>query len=158
MTYVLYVKTTNPVCKEYYRQKSTEHGSEDSGLDLIVPYDVYVEKEFDKLLVNHEIQCEMKNTITNTNVGYYLYPRSSISKTPLRMSNSVGIIDLGYRGDIQAHITSLPISGYVFPYKIEKGQRLFQICAPDLSPFKICIVDELSISQRGSGGFGSTGK
>ena len=36
------------------------------------------------------------------NIGYYLYPRSSISKTPLILANSVGIIDSGYRGNIKA--------------------------------------------------------
>ena len=42
-------------------------------------------------------------------------------------------------------------------FKIEKGTRLFQICGPTLEPIVIRVVNELSNSQRGSGGFGSTG-
>jgi dUTP pyrophosphatase len=94
------------------------------------------------------------------NVGYYLYPRSSTgTKTPLRLSNSVGIIDSGYRGNITAVFDN--ISGV--DYAIEKYQRLVQICPPDLSyPFLVTIVATLNElgcdTSRGSGGFGSTGK
>ena len=42
-------------------------------------------------------------------------------------------------------------------YLIDKGTRLFQICAPDLSPLKVVVVYELSETSRGEGGFGSTG-
>ena len=41
---------------------------------------------------------------------------------------------------------------------IKKGQRLLQICMPNLSPFKVYIVDKLDNTIRGEGGFGSTGK
>ena len=86
-------------------------------------------------------------------MGYYLYPRSSISKTPLRMSNSVGIIDWGYRGDIMAAIDNLSDEDY----HIEKKTRLFQICSPTLQRIKeIEIVNDLDNTDRGDGGFGST--
>ena len=42
--------------------------------------------------------------------------------------------------------------------RINKGVKLFQICAPDLSPFNIEIVNTLPESSRGEDGFGSTGK
>ena len=92
-------------------------------------------------------------SLNNKNTSYYLYPRSSIIKTPLRLSNSVGIIDAGYRGNIIACVDN--IKNYEF--KIEKGSRLFQICGPTLEPIEIRVINELSNSQRGSGGFGSTG-
>ena len=45
----------------------------------------------------------ISNEITYTPCGYYLYPRSSTgSKTPLRLSNSIGVIDSGYRGNLIA--------------------------------------------------------
>ena len=69
------------------------------------------------------------------------------------MANSVGIIDAGYRGNIIACVDN--VKNYEF--KIEKGSRLFQICGPTLEPSKHWVVNELSNSQRGSGGFGSTG-
>jgi dUTPase len=101
--------------------------------------------------------------------GFYLYPRSSISKTRMRLANSVGIIDAGYRGDIIAAVDTIGIFGsndiwHVWKETlspIQKYDRYFQLCAPDLSPFLVHIVDteaELGApTTRGQGGFGSTG-
>ena len=86
------------------------------------------------------------------NISYYLYPRSSISKTPLRMSNSVGIIDSGYRGDIMVSLDN--ISDEI--YEIKKYQRLFQLCSPILAPISFELTNNLSETTRGEGGFGST--
>ena len=86
--------------------------------------------------------------------GDYLYPRSSISKTPLRLANSVGIIDAGYRGNIMAVVDNISDE----PFDIQKGQRLFQICGRFLEPINLTLIDTtLSDSERGNGGFGSTG-
>lgn len=101
--------------------------------------------------------------------GFYLYPRSSISKTRMRLANSVGIIDAGYRGDLIAAVDSIGVFGSTDIWQIwketlspiKKYDRYFQVCAPDLSPFLVHIVDtehELSPpTARGQGGFGSTG-
>ena len=43
------------------------------------------------------------------------------------------------------------------PYQIQKGQRLFQICGRYLEPIHLNLVETLSDSERGNGGFGSTG-
>jgi len=85
--------------------------------------------------------------------AYYLFPRSSISKTPLRMSNSIGLIDGGYRGEIMAMCDN--IKGET--YTAQKGQRLFQLVASDSSPIHYELSEELSETTRGHGGFGSTG-
>lgn len=96
--------------------------------------------------------------------GYTMYPRSSISKTPLRISNSVGIIDSGYRGNLIG-----AFDYYCTPYStlndkeqyINKDQRLLQICHPALLPFEVDMVydveKDLGKTERGAGGFGSTG-
>ena len=86
--------------------------------------------------------------------GDFLFPRSSISKTPLRMANSIGLIDGGYRGEIMAVCDN--IKDYEF--SISKGDRLFQLVSADLSSIEFEIVEDLSNSTRGEGGFGSTGK
>jgi len=90
--------------------------------------------------------------------GYYMYPRSSISKTPLMLANQTGIIDSGYRGNLIAAVRYLP-SMKDSTYNVEKHIRLFQICHPQLCPVYVVMVDEdqLSLTERGSGGFGSTG-
>lgn len=98
------------------------------------------------------IACQPVCQGTNLS-GYYLYPRSSISKTPLGLANSVGIIDYGYRGEICAVVRNYSNT----PYQISQGDKLFQLCVPDLTPWEeIQIVNKLDESIRGTGGFGST--
>lgn len=121
--------------------------------------------------VNFKIKCAAKMyTDTNKiyNTGYYMYPRSSLSKTPLRLANSVGIIDSGYRGHIIGMFDVVNICETEenidrdADYFIEKYDRLVQICAPGLVPIFAEIVNTLEElgerTERGSGGFGSTGK
>ena len=105
----------------------------------------------------------------NTPSGFYLYPRSSISKTRMRLANSVGIIDAGYRGNIIAAVDTIGLFGSNDIWHIwretlspiKKYDRYFQLCAPDLSQFMVHIVEteaELGApTTRGHGGFGSTG-
>ena len=91
--------------------------------------------------------------------GFYMYPRSSISKSPLMLANHTGIIDSGYRGVLMGAFRTLEIQ-QTTQYTVEKHTRLLQVCAPTLSPFSVELVDEtqLSTTSRGEGGFGSTGK
>ena len=86
---------------------------------------------------------------------YLLVPRSSIyQKHPLRLCNAIGLIDAGYRGEIMAAVDNIKFESY----EVEKGQRLFQLVSMDGGPIYFELVDILSISKRGEGGFGSTGK
>ena len=80
-------------------------------------------------------------------------PRSSIAKTPLRLCNSIGLIDGGYRGEIMAVCDNIKTD----IYDVKKGQRLFQLVAMDSSPIQYELVEELEMTTRGTGGFGSTG-
>tara|TARA_B110000027_G_C16109801_1_gene297171 strand:- start:1588 stop:2040 length:453 start_codon:yes stop_codon:yes gene_type:complete len=148
----LLIKTDNEYLKSLYTNHQ-HYNPGDSGLDLFCPEDIIIGPG-ETMKIDLQIQCEaLHDNIENNNVSYYLYPRSSIIKTPLRLANSIGIIDAGYRGNIIACVDN--IKNYEF--KIEKGSRLFQICGPTLEPIEIRVVNELSNSQRGSGGFGSTG-
>ena len=118
-----------------------------SGFDLPLVDDVMmtgVHKE------DYCIKCAMYGGETPS--AFYLYPRSSISKTNLRLANSVGIIDRGYRGNICAMFDVKET------YIVSKGARFVQICEPSLEPFKVVIVSELNQTLRGEGGFGSTGQ
>ena len=69
------------------------------------------------------------------------------------MANSVGIIDAGYRGPIMAAVDNTSDE----PYIVKPSQRLFQICSPTLSTISFELTNQLSETERGSGGFGSTG-
>ena len=156
MSYTLKIKVDESApefVKQFYLD-FTSHYEGDSGIDLINPYDLLVKSSHPCETLDHLIQCEMLDSY-NKSVSYYLYPRSSISKTPLLMANSVGIIDAGYRGNIMAKLRNLDNDS---PYLVKSGEKLFQICAPNLKTINVEIVSILSNSQRGAGGFGSTDK
>ena len=134
---------------KYISDNDTRLERGDSGYDLYVCEDQTIEP-----WTTAKIQLGIAAQPATTNVsGYYLYPRSSISKTPLGLANSIGIIDYGYRGEICAVVRNFSNE----PFTIKQGERYFQLCAPDLTPLKIEIVQELDLTIRGSGGFGSTG-
>jgi len=144
----LNIKLLDATLSEFYKVRS--NFSTDSGYDLYCSKDVSVPPKSTATL-DFEIQC---SPLFPKVSGYYLYPRSSISKTPLMMANSVGIIDYGYRGNIMAKVYNTSSS----VYEVKRGDRLFQLCMPSLEPFNVAFVAELDATERGEGGFGSTGK
>jgi len=161
----------NPAALYIYRDGDGNSilASRDSGVDMFCNEEVSLSPG-DTKLIGLGVKCKMIQTDTNQSVGYYLYSRSSICKTPLRLANSVGIIDADYRGEIKAPFTNTPnIANYIndfsigedaitkYTFNIKKGSRYTQICSPDLSPFSIKFVESLDMTTRGSGGFGSTG-
>lgn len=134
----------------------------DCGFDLFCPDDLQVESG-STIKVNMRCKCAM--TCKGVPCGFYLYPRSSVgAKTPLRLANSVGIIDSGYRGDCIAVFDNREQGqgSESVSYRIAKGDRLVQICSGNLLyPIYPIIVDteeELGNTMRGIGGFGSTGR
>tara|TARA_B100001750_G_C15327708_1_gene505578 strand:+ start:449 stop:886 length:438 start_codon:yes stop_codon:yes gene_type:complete len=143
----LYIKPLNDKARELYSNHGHFHDG-DAGLDLYILENQEILPGETKL-IKLGISCQPED-----GVAYFLFPRSSISKTPLRLSNSIGLIDAGYRGEIMAPCDNIKD----IKYEVEEGQRLFQLVASNCSPISYDIVDELDISSRGDGGFGSTGK
>ncbi|MBR1803711.1 MAG: dUTP diphosphatase [Muribaculaceae bacterium] len=82
-----------------------------------------------------------------------LFPRSSICKTSLSLTNGVGVIDAGYRGEITAEFRQ---TGFGLPYN--KGDRFAQLIIIPFPEIEFEEVDELSKSDREGGGYGSTGR
>lgn len=156
-TYTLKIYINNKELNNNYLNHIASHNKineyPNAGFDLFCPEDVIFNGSLFKL--DTQIVCAMYKP-DGTPCSYYMYPRSSISKTNLRLANSVGIIDSGYRGNLIG----------VFDVKdntinVDKYTRLLQICSPTLDPIFVELVlslDELGITDRGSGGFGSTGK
>jgi len=157
-----------PEFEDEVKELYTDHGSfheGDAGLDLFCLKDFTVPARAYSVRIPLGICMEAFSIDTfHTNIasetekiptGFYLYPRSSTgSKTPIRLSNSVGIIDAGYRGPLMAIVDNVSNE----PFTLKKGERYFQVCAPDLGPIQFELSDFLSKTDRGTGGFGSTGR
>jgi dUTP pyrophosphatase len=94
------------------------------------------------------------NDYLKTDSHFWLMPRSSIYKTGLMMANSTGVIDKSYRGELKAPVWSMTANS-----NITRGDRLFQIVAPDMGWIRnVRVVNSMPLTERGDGGFGSTGK
>jgi len=129
----------------------------DAGFDLFIPHSINIKHKTFSNSIDHGIKCAM--TFNKTPTAFYLYPRSSTgAKTPLRLSNSVGIIDSGYRGNIIAVFDNFTESNYNVSIK----DRLVQICGPNIIypiyPILVENIEELGNTSRGTSGFGSTGR
>lgn len=167
--------TLEIICEENTREyyESRINHPEDSGIDLFIPEDVTFkpgETKLVKLNIKSRMVSYQENPVT---MPYALYARSSIYKTPLRLANSVGIIDKDYRGTICAALQYVPtfeVIQYIneqnqpvniehFNYTLKKSSRVVQICNPTLKPIGVKIVDSFDeeSTSRGEGGFGSTG-
>lgn len=165
MAYTLIVEPTTQEARNAYSAHSTFHAG-DAGIDLFVLNDTTIGLG-KATLVSHDIKCKMIDPAGNQ-CSYLLYPRSSISNLPLMMANHTGVIDAAYRGLIKGPLRYLPFADervehpdFGKSYTIEKGTRVFQICAPTLGPINLVVLPEnehLDETTRGTGGFGSTGK
>ena len=179
----LFISSTDPILKEKYVEAVTAHNLKfqtdpfmDAGFDIFCP-----SRGFNCLSnsvnggpnkIDFHIKCSAQlvkknkdNKLITHYTGYYMYPRSSLSKTRLRLANSIGIIDSGYRGNLigmfdcfSAGKSALCETEY--DYVVKPFEKLVQICAPNLYPIFVELVDseeELSaVTLRGEGGFGST--
>lgn len=159
---------------EYISQRNQKMSKDiehiDAGFDIFTPNEILLHNRIANK-IDFMISCSAKiievpdgcdreyYISKNHNTGYYMYPRSSISKTHLRLANNVGIIDAGYRGHLMGMFDVLYHDHDLLT--VNKFDRLLQICAPGLIPIYVELVDskeELGDDTiRGDGGFGSTG-
>ena len=143
----LKIKPFNKDIYKMYENHNHFHQG-DSGLDIYIIENQIINPG-ETIRLHLGISCENLDA-----KSYFLMPRSSLSKTPLRLANSVGLIDAGYRGEIMAAVDNIKD----FAYEVGIGQRLFQIVAMDGSAIHLELGDHLSETTRGTDGFGSTGK
>lgn len=85
-----------------------------------------------------------------------LFPRSSVYKTGQQLTNSVGVIDSGYRGEIMLKYTRDIDDTERIAYS--PGDRVGQLIVLPYPQVQFEEVEELSITERGEGGYGSTGR
>ena len=151
LTLYLYVDGGDKTLREKYMDAANKHNDKvdnspypDSGFDLYQPKKIRLVPINPVLLEIYSCDMKVKAAMYEgaQPVGYYMYPRSSITKTPLRLANSVGIIDSGYRGNLGAKFDE--IEGWV-GWESEDYHRLLQICSGTLKPFRVVIVDTVCL-------------
>lgn len=124
----------------------------DAGMDLVaVDIKEHVDSltdETTKIIVDSGLAFEIP-------IGFVglVFPRSSIQSTGLRLANCVGVIDSGYRGSIKA-VFDIKDSSLTY---YNKGDRFAQIMILPYPIIELSEVTDLESSDRGSGGFGSSG-
>lgn len=88
-----------------------------------------------------------------------VFPRSSIARKDLVLSNGVGVIDAGYRGEVMAKFKFVgPLSMHEEYHWYDIGDRIAQLIVMKLPEVELVESEELSESERGIGGYGSTGR
>jgi len=133
----------------------------DAGLDLVAiskntvnKGPAWAEEGFNHQLNYIEYGTGLAFEIPEGHVGL-IFPRSSIRKTGMSLRNSVGVIDSGYRGEVKFSFEMAP---QINRKEYEVGEKVGQMI---IMPFPLVEVEEvetLSESERGSGGYGSTGR
>jgi dUTP pyrophosphatase len=149
-TYKLYLVEALPEISKYPVYGQYENSN--AGVDLITVED-WVGIVGETHLLDLGVKAMLVNKATGAPVHYWLLPRSSIYKTGHMMANSVGVIDSSYRGTLKAPVVAVaPGAGF------KAGARHFQIVAPDMGWIQeVQLVTALPATERGEGGFGSTG-
>jgi len=157
----LYVHVIDPALREKFREHLSKRRWTDSGFDLLSPEFKFTFASGFGIEMKLGVKCGAL-TESGDPAPYLLLARSSTSLTPLRMSNQIGLADMGYRGELIARVD---IFGppEMADYTVEEGRRLFQVVQHNWMPWKkIFIVDREedlppAPDNRGEGGFGSTG-
>ena len=134
------IKLLHEQCRPYKKHQS------DAGLDL--------KSRVDMVIKPHTRVTIPLGCCVAVPEGYVLllFPRSSMGLTPLRMCNSVGVIDSGYTGEIKAMYENT--SDY--DWSIGIGDRIAQAVIVPCAYMGLEYVKELEPTKRGDGGFGST--
>ncbi|ORM39729.1 Deoxyuridine 5'-triphosphate nucleotidohydrolase [Babesia sp. Xinjiang] len=159
MMHIKLLPLNQDIAARYSNHKT--HYPGDCGLDLFCPETITIpaRKTVDvalgiKIAAYRIRDAEDRKNDNLRNVGWILAPRSSISRTPLRVSNSIGIIDAAYRGEIRVALDNISEE----PYTIQQGDRLVQVVSYDGEEITYEIVEQLDATERGERGFGSTGR
>lgn len=162
--YELEIMPLGPESQSFYGMAVYNRPDENAGFDLRATDQVIVEPQ-QAAMIPFGIACRMRRVessnddgmcdeMSKTDSHFFLLPRSSIYKSGLMMANSVGVIDKSYRGELKAPVWSM--TGQAI--SVQRGDRYFQIVAPDMGWIRnVYLVESLPETQRGTGGFGSTG-
>lgn len=160
--YILYI-TPNDASKAAYEAAAAAYLAKpyrerDAGFDLFsesIGVDPIATTSSTCVFVDQQVIAACYDTERKLFRAFWMLPRSSLSKTPLRLANSVGLIDAGYRGSIKAAVSNIGATRFEAP----THNRYFQLATPDLLPWDAIEIGSIPGGEtlRGTGGFGSTG-
>ena len=123
----------------------------DAGYDLCVADGPYYNSDYDYVEYGTGIAIALERGTTGL-----LFPRSSISKTPLILANCVGVIDPGYTGEVKLRFKRWKEEREDQEYQF--GDKIAQLIIVQTEDVEWEEVSELEDTERGTGGFGSSGK
>lgn len=120
---------------------------------------------FDLYCTSKEVNWEKRQLVCHTGLAFeipegyvgLLFPRSSVSNKPLMMANSVGVVDSCYRGEVTAKFNITDTRQSAFSH-YQEGDRIAQMIIIPYPEIEFEEADSFSESDRGTGGYGSTGR
>lgn len=126
----------------------------DAGLDLVA-----INREHERTPTGRVLAVYGTGLAVEIPPGYVglIFPRSSIAKTDLALTNSVGVIDSGYRGEIKFKFALNTDDSKLDFATYKVGDRIGQLVIMPYPQIELVEAEELSDSERGTGGFGSSG-
>ncbi len=123
----------------------------DAGMDLLAAEDTKLDAAGGRALVPTGLALAIPE-------GYagFVQPRSGLAlRHGVTCLNTPGLIDSGYRGELQVLLVNTDPHE---PFIVQRGERIAQLVIQPVAVASLVEVDELPPSERGSGGFGSTGR
>jgi dUTP pyrophosphatase len=158
----LYIYAEDPNLRQLLNEQLSRHRWTDSGFDIPMLTHEYVgigDQGMPHLNYSIKLGIKVAAVEEGETRPCLLLPRSSIGGTPFRITNSIGLVDQGYRGEVQAKVDV-----FCDPNPWANGTRLFQICRHNFLPWTnvVIVSSENDLpdapDNRGEGGFGSTGR
>ena len=119
----------------------------DAGLDLYATEPAEVTRE--TVLIPTGVAV----AVPDGHVGL-ICPRSGLSEYGVTVANAPGVVDAGYRGEVMVRLTTTSTT----PYQVHRGDRIAQLLIAPIFRPEVTVVDRLDNTERGTGGFGSTGR
>lgn len=152
LNYVQNDKNGNPTIAESNGVLPTKAHSTDAGYDLTATRITQEVDEAGKIILVYHTDIAVE--LPENTVGL-IFMRSSVSKRSLTLTNAVGVLDESYRGEI---IVKFKVTTDALPRIYTVGEKIAQLVVVPYLNLDPVFVDELSETDRGDGGFGSTDK
>tara|TARA_Y100000741_G_scaffold360349_1_gene342463 strand:- start:1601 stop:2035 length:435 start_codon:yes stop_codon:yes gene_type:complete len=139
--------------KGIYLKNEEKRNKNDAGFDLFMPKDIVIPAKAISFKLGTKVKASAyKNKMLNS---YEIWPRSSMgAKTPLRLCNSIGLVDREYTGELFVCVDNMSNKDWI----VKKDDRLVQLVGPCHEKIDMELVSELENTERGENGLGSSGR